>query len=44
MLIDARTGLNEWDGLSLLQMADEVFIVLYPNKQNSEVVFLFNKF
>ncbi len=38
MLIDARTGLNEWGGLSLLRLADEAFIILYPSKQNSEGV------
>lgn len=38
MLIDARTGLNEWGGLSLLHLADEVFIALYPSKQNAEGV------
>jgi MinD-like ATPase involved in chromosome partitioning or flagellar assembly len=38
MLIDARTGLNEWGGLSLLQLADEAFITLYPNEQNIEGV------
>ncbi len=38
MLIDARTGLNEWGGLSLLRLADEAFIVLYPSKQNAEGV------
>ena len=38
LLIDARTGLNEWGGLSLLRLADEAFIVLYPSKQNSEGV------
>ena len=36
MLIDARTGLNEWGGLSLLQLADEAFVVLYPSQQNAE--------
>ena len=38
MLIDARTGLNEWGGLSLLRLADEAFIVLYPSDQNAEGV------
>ena len=38
MLIDARTGLNEWGGLSLLQLADEAFITLYPSEQNTEGV------
>ena len=38
MLIDARTGLNEWGGLSLLRLADEAFIILYPSKQNTEGV------
>ncbi|WP_204369179.1 KGGVGR-motif variant AAA ATPase [Methylocucumis oryzae] len=36
MLIDARTGLNEWGGLSLLQLADEAFVVLYPSQQNAD--------
>lgn len=36
MLIDARTGLNEWGGLSLLRLADAAFMVLYPSKQNAE--------
>ena len=36
MLIDARTGLNEWGGLSLLQLAEEAFFVLYPSQQNAE--------
>ena len=27
MLIDARTGLNEWGGLSLLRLADEAFLL-----------------
>ena len=40
MLIDARTGLNEWGGLSLLRLADEAFIVLYPSQQNTEGVCL----
>lgn len=38
MLIDARTGLNEWGGLSLLRLADEAFITLYPSEQNAEGV------
>ena len=38
MLIDARTGLNEWGGLSLLRLADEAFITLYPSTQNTEGV------
>ena len=36
ILIDARTGLNEWGGLSLLQLADDAFITLYPSAQNAE--------
>ncbi|MFZ9738099.1 MAG: MinD/ParA family ATP-binding protein [Prochlorotrichaceae cyanobacterium] len=38
MLIDARTGLNEWGGLSLLELADDAFIILYPSEQNAEGV------
>lgn len=36
ILIDARTGLGNWGGLSLLRLADEVFLVLYPSEQNVE--------
>jgi cellulose biosynthesis protein BcsQ len=43
MLIDARTGLNEWGGLSLLKLADEVFITLYPSMQNIEGVCFIQK-
>ncbi|MFI3190217.1 MAG: AAA family ATPase [Methylococcales bacterium] len=38
MLIDARTGLNEWGGLSLLRLAEEAFVLLYPSQQNAEGV------
>ena len=41
MLIDARTGLNEWGGLSLLRLADEAFIVLYPSNKMPKVFVLF---
>ena len=36
MLIDARTGLGEWGGLSLLRLADEAFLILFPSEQNGE--------
>jgi MinD-like ATPase involved in chromosome partitioning or flagellar assembly len=36
LLIDARTGLGDWGGLSLLRLADEAFLVLYPSDQNIE--------
>ncbi|HYE37483.1 tyrosine-protein kinase family protein [Methylocaldum sp.] len=36
MLIDARTGLGDWGGLSLLRLADEAFLILYPSDQNAE--------
>lgn len=38
VLIDARTGLGDWGGLSLLRLAGEAFIVLYPSDQNREGV------
>ncbi len=38
MLIDARTGLGDWGGLSLLRLADEAFLVLFPSDQNAEGV------
>jgi cellulose biosynthesis protein BcsQ len=36
LLIDARTGLGDWGGLSLLRLADEAFLVVYPSEQNME--------
>jgi MinD-like ATPase involved in chromosome partitioning or flagellar assembly len=36
VLIDARTGLGDWGGLSLLRLADEVFLVMFPSQQNIE--------
>ncbi len=36
MLIDARTGLNEWGGLSLLRLAEEFYIQV--NKMPKEFV------
>ena len=34
ILVDSRTGINEWGALSLLQAADEAIIFLFPNEQN----------
>ncbi|QRQ87844.1 tyrosine-protein kinase family protein [Cupriavidus oxalaticus] len=36
LLIDARTGLGDWGGLSLLRLAHEVFLVMFPSDQNEE--------
>lgn len=36
ILIDSRTGLGDWGGLSLLRLADEVFLVAFPSEQNLE--------
>ena len=36
LLIDSRTGINQWGALSLLQAADEVIIFLFPNEQNRQ--------
>jgi cellulose biosynthesis protein BcsQ len=36
LLIDSRTGINQWGVLSLLQAADEVIIFLFPNEQNRQ--------
>ena len=38
LLIDACTGLGDWGGLSLLRLADEAFLVLFPSDQNAEGV------
>jgi MinD-like ATPase involved in chromosome partitioning or flagellar assembly len=36
ILIDSRTGINQWGALSLIQAADEVIIFLFPNEQNRQ--------
>ena len=36
ILIDSRTGINEWGALSLLQAANEAIVFLFPNEQNRE--------
>lgn len=34
ILVDSRTGINEWGALSLLEAADQAMIFLFPNDQN----------
>lgn len=34
ILVDSRTGINEWGAFSLLRAADKAVIFLYPNEQN----------
>ena len=36
LLVDSRTGINQWGALSLIQAADEVIIFLFPNEQNKQ--------
>jgi len=36
ILIDSRTGINEWGAFSLLRAADKAIIFLYPNEQNRQ--------
>jgi MinD-like ATPase involved in chromosome partitioning or flagellar assembly len=36
LLIDSRTGINQWGALSLFQAADEVIVFLFPNEQNQQ--------
>ncbi|WP_293131900.1 P-loop ATPase, Sll1717 family [Okeania sp. SIO3I5] len=36
LLIDSRTGINQWGALSLIQAADEAIIFIFPNKQNKQ--------
>lgn len=33
-LIDARTGINKWGALSVVDIADELMLFAYPNKEN----------
>ena len=43
ILVDSRTGINEWGALSLLQAADEAIIFLFPNEQNRQGIDLLLK-
>ena len=43
ILVDSRTGINEWGALSLLQAADEAIVFLFPNEQNYEGINLLLK-
>ncbi|TBR57408.1 ATPase [Westiellopsis prolifica IICB1] len=36
LLVDSRTGINQWGAFSLLQAADEVIVFLFPNEQNRQ--------
>jgi len=36
LLIDSRTGINQWGALSLIQAADEAIMFLFPNAQNKQ--------
>ncbi|KYH30636.1 cell division inhibitor MinD [Clostridium tepidiprofundi DSM 19306] len=36
VLIDSRTGLNQWGAISLLDVSDKVIFFTYPNNENIE--------
>ncbi|MEH2350777.1 MAG: AAA family ATPase [Nostoc sp.] len=36
LLIDSRTGINQWGALSLIEAADKAIIFLFPNEQNKQ--------
>lgn len=36
ILIDSRTGINEWGAFSLLEAADDIIHFMYPNDENLE--------
>jgi MinD-like ATPase involved in chromosome partitioning or flagellar assembly len=40
ILVDSRTGLNEWGAFSLLRAADKAIVFLYPNEQNRQGIHL----
>jgi cellulose biosynthesis protein BcsQ len=40
ILVDSRTGINQWGALSLLEAADQAIIFLFPNEQNQQGVSL----
>jgi cellulose biosynthesis protein BcsQ len=43
ILVDSRTGINQWGALSLLEAADEAIIFLFPNEQNQQGIELLLK-
>ena len=38
ILVDSRTGINQWGAFSLLRVADKAIVFLYPNEQNTRGV------
>ena len=40
ILVDSRTGINEWGAFSLLRAADKAIVFLYPNEQNRQGISL----
>jgi cellulose biosynthesis protein BcsQ len=40
ILVDSRTGINQWGAISLLEAADKAIIFLFPNEQNQQGVSL----
>lgn len=43
ILIDSRTGINEWGAFSLLRAADKAIVFLYPNEQNRQGIHLLTR-
>ena len=43
LLVDSRTGINQWGALSLIKAADEAIIFLFPNEQNKQGIELLLK-
>lgn len=40
ILVDSRTGINEWGAFTLLRAADQAIVFLYPNEQNRQGISL----
>lgn len=36
VLVDSRTGINDWGGVSLIDVSDKVVFFVYPNDENME--------
>lgn len=36
VLVDSRTGINDWGGMSLIDVSDKVVFFVYPNDENME--------
>jgi len=43
ILVDSRTGINEWGAFSLFEVASDIIFFMYPNEENLEGLNLISK-